>query len=90
MKLIGIGIIVHSDYIGTSLNGSIEEVVSKGENPNHFLQSFYINKGDRTYHCVGHSKLKELNINIFFERKMMFEDMEAELTEAPTNLKIRW
>ena len=44
---------------------------------------FYINKGDRTSQWVGHSKLKELDINDFLERKHMIDDMEAELTEAP-------
>ena len=40
MKLIGIGMIVNSNYIGTSLNGSTEEVKSKGKN----LFSFFKNK----------------------------------------------
>ena len=38
MKLIGIGIIGYSNYIITSLNGSIQEVKSKGKNPIQFLQ----------------------------------------------------
>ena len=53
-----------------------------------FFNFFYINKGDRTSHWVGHSKIKELGINGFFERKQMIEDMEDELTEAQTKIKI--
>ena len=41
-----------------------------------------ISKGDRTSHWVGHSKIKELDINDLFERKDMIENLEAELTEA--------
>ena len=87
MKLIGIGIIVDSNYIVTSLNGSIQEVISKRKDPIQFLQFFLINKGDRTSHWVGHSNIKELDINDFLERKNMIEDMEAELTEAKKNFK---
>ena len=82
IQLIGIGMIGDSNYIGTSLNGSIQEVESKGKNNAVSLKN-YINKGDRTSHQVGHSKLKELDINDLFERKKMIEDMEAEITEAP-------
>ena len=39
-----------------------------------------MNKGDRTYHLVGHSDLNKLYINDFFERKQIIEDLEAELT----------
>ena len=38
MKLIGMGIIVNPNYIGTSLSGSIQEFKSKGKNPIQFLQ----------------------------------------------------
>ena len=41
MKLIGIGMIVNSNYIGTSLNASIQELKSKGENPFQFIQIFF-------------------------------------------------
>ena len=41
----------------------------------------YISKNDRTAHFVGHSKLKELDIDDFYKRKQMNEEMEAELTE---------
>ena len=41
MKLIGIIMIVNSNYIGTKLNGSIQEVKSKGKKPIQFLQFFY-------------------------------------------------
>ena len=33
-------------------------------------------------HWVGHSKLKESDINDFFEKEHMIEDLEAELTGA--------
>ena len=45
-------------------------------------------------HWVGHSALKELDTNDFFERKKMIDDMEAELTESseinskPDNLAV--
>ena len=42
----------------------------------------HINKCDRTSHWVGHSKLKELDINDLFEMKQMIEDLEAKLTGA--------
>ena len=32
-------------------------------------KKIYISKNDRTDHFVGHSKLKELDINNFYERK---------------------
>ena len=38
MKLIGIGMIGDSNYIGTSLNGSIQEVKSKEKKSIQFLQ----------------------------------------------------
>ena len=41
-----------------NLEGVIQEVKSKGKNPIHFLQLFYLNKNDRTYHWVVHSDLK--------------------------------
>ena len=44
-------------------------------------KKFYISKNDRTAHFVGHSKLKELDIDDFYKRKQMNEEMEAELTE---------
>ena len=40
MKLIGIVMIRNLNYIGTSLNGSIQEFKSKGENPIHFILKF--------------------------------------------------
>ena len=36
-------------------------------------KQFYINKNDRTSHWVGHSDIKELDNNYFFERKQMIE-----------------
>ena len=78
MNIIGIVMILDFNYIGTSFNGSIQEVKSKGKN----IFSFFKKKGDRTYHWVGHSKLKKSYINYFFERKQVIEDLEAELTGA--------
>ena len=40
MKLIGMGIIGNSNYIGTSLSGSIQEVKSKGKTLFIFLDFF--------------------------------------------------
>ena len=58
MKLIGIRLIGNFNYIGKVLNGSIQEVKSKGGKPIQFLQEKNINKGDRNSHWVGHSYLK--------------------------------
>ena len=44
-------------------------------------KEFYINNNDRTAHFVGHPKLKELDIDAFYERKQTNEDMEAEMKE---------
>ena len=44
-------------------------------------KKFYISKNDRTAHFVGHSKLKELDIDYFYKRKQTNEEMEAELTK---------
>ena len=54
----------------------------KRQKPIQFLQFCYINKSNRKFHWVVKSDLKELDINNFFKRKQMIEDMEAELTEA--------
>ena len=42
---------------------------------------FYISKNDRTAHFVVRSILTELDIDDFYKRKQMNEEMEAELTE---------
>ena len=42
-------------------------------------EKFYLDKNDRTSHCVGHSKLKELDTIDLFEIKQTIEDVEAEL-----------
>ena len=34
-------------------------------------KNLYISRNDRTYHFVGHSKLKELGIDDFYKRKQM-------------------
>ena len=44
-------------------------------------EKFYISKNDRTAHFVGRSKLKELEIDDFYKRKQMNEEMEAEMNE---------
>ena len=56
-------------------------------NQNRKIYSVYsnnnnINKDDIMSHWVGHSKLKDLYINGFFERKDIIEDLEAELNGA--------
>ena len=60
--LLGIGMIVNSNYIGTILSGLIQEVK--------LLEKLYskksILKNDRTAHLVVHSLLKELYYNGFF------------------------
>ena len=40
-----------------------------------------MNNNDKTAHFVGHSKLKELDIDDFYERKQTNEDTEAEMRE---------
>ena len=80
MKLIICGMIGNSDYIGASLNGWIQELLTKGINPFQFHQKIYLNKVERSAHCFGHSKIKELHIIEFFKKRMV-EDMESELTD---------
>ena len=82
MNLIGGGMIGNSNCIVTNLNGLILNQPPTELNPFQFLNFFlYINKNDRAAHFVGHSKLKELDIDDFYKRKNMNEEMEAELTE---------
>ena len=70
MKLIGGGMIGDSNSIGTRLNGLIQELKPEGKRPFQFLQIFYINKGDRTSHWFGHSKLKELYTNDLLKKNI--------------------
>ena len=44
-------------------------------------KEFYISKNDRTAHFVGCSQLKELDIDYFYKRKQMNEEMEAEMVK---------
>ena len=44
-------------------------------------KTLFINKNDRTAHFVGHSILNELDIDDFYKRKEMNEEMESEMTE---------
>ena len=44
-------------------------------------KTFFISRNDKTAHFVGRSRLKELDIDDFYKRKCMNEEMEAELTE---------
>ena len=53
MKLLGGGMIGNYNYIGTSFNGLIQEVESKGK-PFSDSSKNYISKGDRTSRWVGH------------------------------------
>ena len=40
---------------------------------------FYINNNDRTAHFIGRYKLKELDIDDFYKRKQINEEMESEM-----------
>ena len=40
-----------------------------------------MNKNYRSAHFVGHSKLKELDIDDYYKRKQMNEEIEAEMTK---------
>ena len=54
-------------------------------------KTFYIIKNDRKAHFVGHSILKELDIDNIYKRKQMNEEMEAELMKMdsrPENLAV--
>ena len=44
-------------------------------------KKFYISNNDRTAHFVGNFKLKELDIDDFYKRKHINEEMEAEMTK---------
>ena len=46
-----------------------------------FSKVFYISNNDRTAHFVGRSKLKEWDIDDFYKRKQMNDEMEAEMNE---------
>ena len=64
----------NSNCIGTNFNGSILNITPKELNSFLFLQKkFYISKSDRTYHFVGESSLKELDIKDLKKRKQMNE-----------------
>ena len=56
MKKIGGVMIGNYNYIGTGLNGLIQEVKSKGKNPFRFLRFFHINKGYRMSHWALKTK----------------------------------
>ena len=61
--------IVYYNYIGTSLNGLIQEVNLKEKKPIQFLQKMiWLNKNDIRSHLVGHSDLKELDTNDFCKK----------------------
>ena len=55
MKLIGIGMIGDSNYIRTSLSGSIQEVKSKDKKYSVSSKKTIIDKDIRTSHWVGYS-----------------------------------
>ena len=44
-------------------------------------KKLYISKNDRTAHFFGHSKLKELDIDDFYKRNQINEEMEAEMNK---------
>ena len=82
MNLISGGIIVNSNYIGTTLNGLVLNLTPKELSPFMFLQKrFYIDKSDRMAHFISHSKLKELDINDFYKIKQTNEEMKYEQTK---------
>ena len=39
-------------------------------------------------HCIGHSKIKTLDYNDLFERKIIIDELEASLSEHQQMLKI--
>ena len=52
---------------------------------------FYISKNDGKAHFVGHCRLKALDVDDFYKRKHMNEEMEAELMKTdsrPDNLAV--
>ena len=64
---IGGGMIGNFNYIGTCLNGLIQNQPPKRVKPfSVSLKKFYINNNDRTAHFVGHSKLTSLDIVDFY------------------------
>ena len=83
MNLIDGGMIGNSNCIGTSLNGSDPKSNPKIVKPfSVSSKQLYIHKNDRAAHFVGRSKLKELDIDYFYKRKQMNEEMEAEMNEV--------
>ena len=86
-NLIGGGMIGNSNYIGTCLNGLIQNQPPKIVKPfSVSSKKLYINNNDRTAHFVGHYKLKELDIVDFYKRKQTNENMEAEVKEMDVKL----
>ena len=70
MNLIGGGMIGNSNYIGTCLNGLIQNQPPKRVKPfSVSSKKFYINNNYRTDNFVGHSQLKELDIVDSYKRK---------------------
>ena len=63
------------------MNGLIQESKKRNKPFSISSNNFFLNKGDRTSHWVGHSKLKELDTIDFFKRKHIIEYMEDELAE---------
>ena len=54
-------------------------------------KKYYIYQDDRTAHFIGYSKLKTLDYNDFFYRKMIIGALEGSLTGAPidaTNFEV--
>ena len=80
---IGIAMIVNYRCIGTCLSGSIQEVKLREIFYSTSAKKYYIDKDDRMAHQVGHSKLKPLDYNGFFERKSIIDELEGSLTGAP-------
>ena len=77
----------NSNYIGTCLNGWIQNQPPKRVKPfSVSSKKFYINNNDRTDNFVGHSKLTPLDIVDLYLKKQINENMEAEMKEMDEKL----
>ena len=82
LNIIGGGIIGNSNCIGTSLNRLILNQTPKELNPIQFLQKSYILViiiGQLIFLVI--LNLKELDIDDFYQRKQMNEEMESEMNK---------
>ena len=75
MELLKIPITLEQDLVGQSKKSNQKEKTLFS-----FFKTIFTDKDIRTSHCVGHSKIKELDNNDLFYKKQMIENLEAELT----------